>query len=69
MAYHTSCKSGHSFIAADIYENWPNDAPHCPVCFVKWAEENNHDVPDYMRKCADGQRAYGLYGSIPDLDS
>jgi hypothetical protein len=66
MAYNTSCKNGHSFIAADIYEDWPDDAPHCPICYEKWCEENDFEISSYMKKCADGQREYGLYGSMPE---
>jgi hypothetical protein len=58
MSYNTWCKKGHSFVAADIYKDWPDGAPHCPICFVEWADENNFEVSDYMRKKAEKQKRH-----------
>ncbi len=40
MALNVICSSGHSYIAADIYDRWPDGCPHCPQCATKWAEQN-----------------------------
>ena len=36
MAFSVVCRLGHPYISADIYEDWPADMPHCPVCFEEW---------------------------------
>jgi hypothetical protein len=42
MALSVKCPKGHSYVSGDIYVNWPEEAPHCPVCFKEW--ENNKDI-------------------------
>jgi len=44
MALGVTCKNGHSYIQADVYENHPEGAPYCPVCFVDWGAKNNFDL-------------------------
>ena len=39
MALDVVCKKGHAFIQADVYQNWPEDAPICPVCYTEWKAE------------------------------
>jgi len=41
MALNVVCQNGHSFIAADIYIDWPVGAPHCPECFSTWKRKQN----------------------------
>jgi hypothetical protein len=36
MALQVKCSEGHSYIQADIYEDWPEGAPHCPACYEEW---------------------------------
>ena len=36
MALLTTCKNGHSYTVADMYVDWPQGAPHCPICYEQW---------------------------------
>ena len=36
MALSVRCPLGHPYTSADYYMNWPEGAPHCPICFEEW---------------------------------
>jgi hypothetical protein len=47
MALLVACPNGHTYIHADVYKDWPEDAPYCPACFEEWAKERGLAVVDY----------------------
>ena len=43
MALLVGCPKGHSYVQSDRYENWPEGAPTCPICFREWQKNNRED--------------------------
>jgi len=41
MSLSVKCPKGHSYVSGDIYVNWPEEAPRCPVCFKEWEQYKN----------------------------
>jgi len=44
MALNVVCPEGHDYVSVDRYLNWPEGAPHCPVCFEKWSKRKERKM-------------------------
>lgn len=36
MALDVICSNGHSYVQSDIYKDWPEDWPVCPICLKNY---------------------------------
>jgi hypothetical protein len=51
MALGVECPKGHSYVASDIYVNWPDGLPKCPTCRrLMVVDEQNRQLRDAIEK-------------------
>ncbi len=45
MVKRVTCPKGHTYVKIKA-RDWPQGAPHCPECFVKWLEKHRKTHKD-----------------------
>jgi hypothetical protein len=58
MTLTVGCPNGHIYDQYDIYGDWPEGAPYCPMCYEEWYKEKYGKYTSNYENAVKEQESY-----------